>query len=94
MKVHHNIEHADINGVLPEEHYAPPRMIVLADGKFEFIESCSECSCLTRPARGKPRCTLIERVYWKPSSGISAVIVDRTTIHNDCPLPFYKEVEK
>lgn len=87
-------EHADINGVLPDEIYAPPRMIVLANGGFDFIESCSECPCRTNAARGNQRCKLIARVYWKPSSGISPIIVDRTTIHKDCPLPFYKEVEK
>ena len=94
MNGHPNAEFFNRNGLLPDEHYSPPRMIVLADGGFDFIESCSECSCITHPARGKPICKLIERVYWKPLSGISPVIVDRTTIHKDCPLPFYKEVEK
>lgn len=87
-------EFENLNGVLDDEQSAHPRMIVLSNGGFDFVESCSECSCITRPARGKPKCNLIERVYWKPSSGISPVIVDRYTVHPCCPLPFYKEVEK
>ena len=88
MRGHPFSEHADINGVLPDEKYAPPRMIE-ADGYVDYIESCEECPCYQDTHR---RCRLIARV----SVSLNPRVEDKYTIHPDCPLKIYtsKEVEK
>jgi len=88
MRGHPYSEHADINGVLPDEKYAPPRMIE-ADGYVDYIESCDECPCFNSQHK---KCRLIARV----SVSLNPRVEDKYTIHPDCPLKLYtsKEVEK
>ena len=90
MNGHPNAEFFNRNGLLPDEHYSPPRMIECA-GLVDYVESCDECPCCSQYARGLYRCKLIAKVYWHPTSGVSSRIADRYTIHAHCPLKLYDE---
>ena len=85
MKGHPYSEYADINGILPDDKYAPPRMIE-CDGYVDYIESCDECPCYQDTHR---RCRLIARV----SVSLNPRVEDRYTIHPDCPLKLYTSKE-
>jgi hypothetical protein len=85
MNGHPYSEYADINGVLPEQKYAPPRMIE-CDGWVDYIGCCDDCACIHET---KNWCKLIPRV----SVSLNPRVDDRYTIHSDCPLKLYTSKE-
>ena len=76
-----NCEYINLNGVLPDDSYSPPRMIE-CNGYIDLIESCDECCCYQDTHR---RCRLIARV----SVSLNPRVEDKYTIHPDCPLKLY-----